>query len=294
MTALAGSEVLPGSASSASTITVRPLQPTIGAEISDVDLARPLGAAARDEIKAAILRYKVVFFRDQNLDRDQHAAFARQFGPLYVHPSVNKPDAEQVPAAHQIAAADAGKYADLLARQQAEGWDPYHSDTSWRLVPTWGAVLRAVTLPEVGGDTIWVDAGLAFQGLAAEARERLEGLHVTHDYRSALLRSGNDYPIVAHPIVRTHRETGQKILWVNFSQHPWIVGLDRQESRELLSIVHDQYRKPEYQVRFTWRPGSIPFWDNRAAVHYAVRNYGDFPRLLERILIADEPQYADL
>lgn len=294
MTALAGPEVLPGSASGTSTITVRPLQPTIGAEVEGIDLAQPLSAAARDEIKAAILAYKVVFFRDQNVDRDQHAAFARQFGPLYVHPSVNKPDVDQVPAAHRIAAEDTKKYADLLAQQQAEGWDPYHSDTSWRLVPTWGAVLRAVTLPEVGGDTIWVDAGLAYEGLPAEARERLEGLYVTHDYRSALVRSGHDYPIVAHPIVRTHRETGRKILWVNFSQHPWIVGLDRQESRELLSIVHDQYRKPEYQVRFSWRPGSIAFWDNRAAVHYAVRNYGDFPRLLERILIADEPQYADL
>jgi alpha-ketoglutarate-dependent sulfate ester dioxygenase len=289
-----GPEVLPGSASGPSTITVRPLQPTIGAEIGGVDLARPLSTAARDEIKAAILRYKVVFFRDQDVDRDQHAAFARQFGPLYIHPSVNKPDADQLPAAHRIAAEDTKKYADLLAQQQAEGWDPYHSDTSWRLVPTWGAVLRAVTLPEVGGDTIWVDAGLAYEGLSAEAKERLEGLHVTHDYRSALLRSGHDYPIVAHPIVRTHRETGRKILWVNFSQHPWIVGLDRQESRDLLSIVHDQYRKPEYQVRFTWRPGSVAFWDNRAAVHYAVRNYGDFPRLLERILIADEPQYAEL
>jgi alpha-ketoglutarate-dependent taurine dioxygenase len=299
MTTLAGPEVqdpqtLPGSASGPSAITVRPLQPTIGAEIGGVDLARPLSTAARDEIKAAILRYKVVFFRDQDLDRDQHAAFARQFGPLYVHPSVNKPDTDQVPAAHQIAAADAAKHADLVAQQQAEGWDPYHSDTSWRLVPTWGAVLRAVTLPEVGGDTIWVDAGLAYGGLSAEARDRLEGLHVTHDYRSALLSAGHDYPIVAHPIVRTHRETDRKILWVNFSQHPWIVGLDRQESRELLAIVHDQYRKPEYQVRFSWRPGSIAFWDNRAAVHYAVHNYGDFPRLLERILIADEPQYADL
>jgi alpha-ketoglutarate-dependent sulfate ester dioxygenase len=294
VTTLTEPDVGPASASSTITVTVRPLQPTIGAEIGGIDLGRPLSTAARDEIKAAILQYKVVFFRDQNVDRDRHAAFARQFGPLYVHPSVNKPDADQVPAAHQIAAVDAKKYADLLAQQQAEGWDPYHSDTSWRLVPTWGAVLRAVTLPEVGGDTIWVDAGLAHDGLPAEAKERLEGLHVTHDYRSALLSAGHDYPIVAHPIVRTHRETGKKILWVNFSQHPWIVGLDRQESRELLPIVHDQYRKPEYQVRFSWRPGSIAFWDNRAAVHYAVRNYGDFPRLLERILIADEPQYAGL
>src|ERR1700728_3025187 len=90
-----------GPASVSRTITVRPLQPTIGAEIAGVDLGQPLSTAARDEIKAAILQYKVVFFRDQ------HAAFARQFGPLYVHPSVNKPDADQVPAAHQIAAVDA-------------------------------------------------------------------------------------------------------------------------------------------------------------------------------------------
>ena len=155
-------------------------------------------------------------------------------------------------------------------------------------------MLRAVNLPDVGGDTIWVDAGLAYEGLPGDVKQRLEDLHVTHDYRDALISAGHDYPIVAHPIVRTHRETGKKILWVNFSQHPWIVGFDRADSRELLSIVHDQYRKPEFQVRFSWRPGSIAFWDNRAAVHYAVRNYGEYPRLLERILIADDPQYADL
>ena len=287
-------------------LAIRPLQPTIGAEIEGVDLRYPLSDAARDQIRAAILRYKVVFFRDQDLDRDQHAAFARQFGPLYTHPSVRKSYADQVPAIHQISAADAQAHEKATTGRAttgrngaavpaaAENWDPYHSDTSWRLVPTWGAVLRAVTLPEVGGDTIWVDAGLAYEALPDDARQRLEGLFVTHDFRAALAGAGHDYPIVAHPVVRTHRETGRKILFVNFTEHPWIVGLDRAESRELLSIVHDQYRKPEFQVRFSWRPGSIAFWDNRAAVHYAVRNYGDFPRLLERVLIADEPQYADL
>ena len=276
------------------TITVRPLQPTIGAEISGVDLRNEITDAARDQIKAAILQYKVVFFRDQFIDQDQHAAFARRFGPLYTHPSTKKSSVEKAPAIHNIAAADEKKLAQYFAKQRAEGWDPYHSDTSWRLVPTWGAVLRAVDLPDVGGDTIWVDAGLAYKGLPEDVKRRLEGLHVTHDYRDALTGAGHDYPIVAHPIVRTHRETGRTILWVNFTQHPWVVGFDRDESRELLSIVHDQYRKPEFQVRFSWRPGSIAFWDNRAAVHYAVRNYGDFPRLLERVLIADEPQYSDL
>jgi alpha-ketoglutarate-dependent sulfate ester dioxygenase len=275
-------------------IIVRPLQPTIGAEISGVDLRDPLSDAQRDQIRRTILEYKVVFFRDQDLDRDQHADFARQFGPLYTHPSTSKSYAGKVPAIHDIKALDEERYAKYFAKQRAEGWDAYHSDTSWRLVPTWGAVLRAVNLPDVGGDTVWVDAGLAYEGLPEDVKQQLEDLHVTHDYRDALISSGHDYPIVAHPIVRTHRETGKKILWVNFSQHPWIVGFDQADSRELLSIVHDQYRKPEYQVRFSWRPGSIAFWDNRAAVHYAVRNYGEFPRLLERILIADDPQYADL
>src|ERR1700729_1659271 len=102
MSTLTGPEVLPGNPSAPSTISVRPLQPTIGAEIGRVDLAPSLCPVVRDDINDPILRFSVVFFRDQDLDRDQHAAFARQFGPLYVHPSVNKPDAGQGPAAHRI------------------------------------------------------------------------------------------------------------------------------------------------------------------------------------------------
>jgi len=161
-------------------------------------------------------------------------------------------------------------------------------------VPTWGAVLRAIDLPPVGGDTVWVDAHLAYEGLSEALKERLEGLHVTHDYRAALNVDGHDYPIVAHPVVRTHRETGEKILWVNLTQKPQILGVELAESRDLIEEVLRQYKRPEYQVRFSWKPGSVAFWDNRAAVHYAVRNYGDYPRLLHRVLIADEPLYADL
>lgn len=276
---------------------LRPLQPTIGAELLGIDLRKPLSDGARDAIKAAILQYRVVFFRDQTLDAEQHEVFASRFGPLYTHPSSRRPNAK-IAALHQISAAEFAQRSDDRKAQQAADpeqlWDGYHTDTSWRLVPTWGAVLRAVDLPVVGGDTIWVDANAAYESLSPEVKERLEGLHVTHDFRDALIKAGFDYPIVAHPIVRTHRETGQKILWVNFTQRPTIVGLDRAESRALLETVLRQYKKPEHQVRFSWRPGSIAFWDNRAAVHYAVRNYGDYPRLLERILIADDPQWADL
>lgn len=272
-------------------ISIRPLQPTIGAEIEGVDLSRPISRAQRDAIRAAVVKHKVVFFRDQPLTNEQHAAFAREFGPLYTHPSTKRD--EKIAPIHKIAAEDAAKYEKRLHRDVKRG-DEYHSDTSWRLVPTWGAVLRAVNLPEVGGDTIWVDANLAYEGLSDEIKERLEGLHVTHDFREALSGAGHDYPIVAHPVVRTHRETGQKILWVNYTQKPQILGVDLAESKALLEEVLRQYKRPEFQVRFSWRPNSVAFWDNRGAVHYAVRNYGEFPRVLERILIADEPLYADL
>ena len=272
-------------------LDIVPLQPTIGAEIRGVDLSRPLSPGLRDAIRAAVVKHKVVFFRDQTLDNDQHAAFAAEFGPLYTHPSSTR-DTKIAPI-HKISAVEAKKYETRIQRDVKPG-DAYHSDTSWRLVPTWGAVLRAVTLPDVGGDTIWVDAHLAYQGLSDALKERLEGLHVTHDFREALSGAGHDYPIVAHPVVRTHRETGEKILWVNYTQRPQILGVELEESRQLLDEVLRQYKRPEFQVRFSWRPGSVAFWDNRGAVHYAVRNYGDFPRVLERILIADEPLYADL
>jgi alpha-ketoglutarate-dependent taurine dioxygenase len=271
-------------------LTVRALEPTIGAEIGGVDLSRPISDAVRDEIKATILQYKVVFFRDQNLNAEQHAAFAARFGKLYTHPNTTRN--ENIASIHQIAAVDFAKYDRTRDVNTIEAG--YHTDTSWRLVPTWGAVLRAVNLPDVGGDTIWVDAGAAYDGLSDEIKEQLAGLHVTHDFRSALNRVGHDYPIVAHPIVRTHRETGRKTLWVNYTQRPYIIGVDLAESRRLLQIVLEAFQKPEHQVRFSWRPGSVAFWDNRAAVHYAVRNYGDFPRLLERILIADEVPYETL
>ena len=276
---------------------INPLQPKIGAELLGIDLSKPLSDGARDAIKAAILKYRVVFFRDQQLNADQHELFASRFGPLYAHPGSRRPH-NHIAALHQISAAQFASLAEERKAAASEDpdqiWDGYHTDTSWRLVPTWGAVLRAVDLPPVGGYTIWVDANAAYEGLSDAVKARLEGLHVTHDYRNALNRAGFDYPIVAHPVVRTHRETGQKILWVNYTQRPMIVGLDRAESRELLELILRQYKKPELQVRFSWRPGSIAFWDNRAAVHYAVRNYGDYPRVLERILIADEPQWADL
>jgi len=270
-------------------LVIRPVQPTIGAEIEGIDLSKKLTAEQRDAIRAAVIKHKVVFFRDQVLDNDQHAAFAAEFGPLYTHPSTQRD--QNISAVHAIAARN--DYAERY-QQDVQPGDAYHTDTSWRLVPTWGAVLRDIDLPEAGGDTQWVDAKLAYEGLSEAVKERLEGRFVTHNFQEELRGAGHEYPLVAHPVVRTHRETGQKILWVNFSQKPQILGVELAESRELLAEILRQYKRPELQARFAWRPGTVAFWDNRATVHYAVKNYGDYPRKLHRILIADEPLYADL
>lgn len=270
-------------------LDVRPLEPTIGAEIHGIDLGAPINDTLRDAIKAAILKYKVVFFRDQDITRDQHLEFARRFGEIYVHPT--GPGVVGHPQLYNIAAVNHPKRAASLGKKPEQ----FHADTSWRLVPTWGAILRGVTIPDVGGDTIWVDAGAAYEGLSDELKARIEGLFVTHNFRNAFNEVGKDYPIVSHPIARKHPETGQTILWVNFSSEQLtILGLDRAESAELLEIIRNEYKRPEYQVRFKWRTNSVAFWDNRAAVHYAVRDYGDFPRVVERVLIADQAEYADL
>jgi taurine dioxygenase len=270
-------------------LDIRRVQPQIGAEIHGVDISRPLDAATRDAIRAAVIRHKVVFFRDQHLDNASQTAFAAQFGTPYTHPTPNRD--KNIATIHKIAAEDFKK---VELRDYAKRGDVYHSDTSWRLDPKWGAVLRAVTLPEVGGDTVWVDAHQAYEGLSEELKARLEGLYVTHDFRRSLGPLGIDYPIVAHRVVQTHPETGEKILWVNSTLNPQILGLELAESRALVDELIDQYKRPEYQVRFAWRPGSVAFWDNRGSLHYAVRNYGDFPRVMERVLIGDEPRYAHI
>ena len=274
------------------------LQPTIGAEVSGIDLSAPITPLQREAIRAAVLRYKVIFFRDQVLTDAQQAAFAGQFGPLYTHPTTRH-NAGLTPI-HAIAAEDLKHAGDRYLDHLDKG-DAYHTDTSWRLVPTWGAVLRDVKLPEVGGDTIWVDAHLAWKSLPEALQQRLEGLHVTHNFLGALKAVGHEYPIVAHPLVRRHRETGEKILFVNgsFTTHftnyntPANVrfGLDKAPgSAHLLGYLISQANIPEYQVRFRWKKNSVAFWDNRSTQHYAVMDYPPCHRKMEGAgIMGDKP-----
>lgn len=258
-------------------LATTPLNPTIGVEVGGVDLSAPLTTALRDELRRLLLKHKVLFFRDQVLTRDQHLAFAAAFGPLYAHPTGGV-------EGHRIIQ----PIASAAFKESGIRENHWHTDTSWRIDPSFGAVLRAIHIPDIGGDTIWADGGAIYRGLPDDIRAKIDDLYVIHDYQDALRKAGTRYPLVAHPIVRTHPETGEDILWVNFSLKPRIVDLPRDEGDALLARLYDEVKRPEYHARFRWRTNSVAFWDNRAALHYAVRDYGDFPRVMERVLIGSD------
>ena len=272
-------------------LTLTPLTPTIGAEVCGVDLSEPIDAAARGALRQALLDWKVLFFRDQDITTEQHLAFARNFGDLEVHPfAPSKPG-----------------YPEVLAithdREHPGRENTWHSDVTWRIEPSLGSVLRAVEVPPVGGDTLFADMYAAYEGLIDAVKAEIEGAVAVHDFahfRVGMRRQGKSeaeieafntaYPMVEHPVVRTHPETGRKALYVNAAFTQSIVGLDKASSDALLKQLYAQAAIPEYQCRFRWQAHSIAFWDNRASQHYAASDYWPAVRRMERVtVIGDRP-----
>jgi taurine dioxygenase len=274
---------------STSTIVERPLAPTIGAEISGVDLRDDLDDATIADIRGALLRWKVIFFRDQDITVEQHIAFARRFGELEIHPATPKDQANR-----EVLRITHGPE----SRGRENNW---HSDVTWREAPSLGSVLRAVEVPDVGGDTLFSDMGAAYDGLSPAMKEWLCTLTASHDiarvFAKRLGKSAEElheqYPVQHHPVVRTHPETGRRSLYVNTGFTTHIDGLSPKESDWLLSHLYSQAALPEYQCRFRWAPNSIAFWDNRACQHYAASDYFPAVRTMERVTIAGDRPYFD-
>ncbi|MEN8180980.1 MAG: TauD/TfdA family dioxygenase [Myxococcota bacterium] len=268
-------------------IELRPLSPTIGAEVHGVDLGK-LDDEAFDEIRRAHLDYKVLFFRDQAIDTEQHVELARRFGELEVHPFL--PHVEGFPEVICFA-----KDEETVGVENI-----WHSDVTWREEPSLGSVLRAREVPAVGGDTLFSDMVAAYEGLDEPVQEQIEGRKAVHDFtqsfgfllsKEELARKQAEYPAVEHPVVRTHPETGRKGIYVNaiFTSH--IVGMEAEESRRLLEHLCRQASTPEYQCRFRWDVDSIAFWDNRAVQHYASSDYWPQQRVMERVtVVGDRPR----
>lgn len=265
-------------------IQPRRLGPSIGAEIGGVDLAQ-LDDATFEELRRALFAYRVIFFRDQDLSVQAHRSFAERFGELEDHPFIPAKDGNP----------------DVIRFQKSEEVvgveNIWHSDVSWREVPSLGSVLRAVEVPPIGGDTLFSDMVAAYECLDDEVKERIDGLHAVHDFSHSfglmltpeqLEEKRRQFPPARHPVVRTNPETGTKSIYVNpiFTSH--IEGVSAEESDELLDLLYAQAWVPEYQVRFHWEKNSVAFWDNRQVQHYAANDYWPSPRVMERITIIGE------
>jgi alpha-ketoglutarate-dependent taurine dioxygenase len=283
-----------------STIKVEPLTCAIGAQLHDVDL----GDASRDaglfaEIRALLVQHKVLFLRDQDITRAEHVAFARRFGELEDHPVAGS-DPEN-PGLVRIY-----KSPEQPNDRYENSW---HADATWREKPPFGCVLRCVECPPVGGDTMWANMVLAYERLPEHVKQQIAGLRARHSIEATFgaampiekrLALKAQYPDAEHPVVRTHPETGEKILFVNaFTTHftnyhtaaNVRYGQDYSPgASQLLNYLVSQAFIPEYQVRWRWQPNSMAIWDNRSTQHYAVMDYAPCHRKMERAgIIGDVP-----
>ncbi len=270
----------------------------LGAEVEGIELSGDLPQETIDWISEALVEHKVLFFRDQTFNREEHVAFGKRFGPLEVHPfakhlgpfNTTEDDPEII-----VIKSEPGN--------RNRGTDVWHSDVTWRLEPSLGSILRCIKAPETGGDTMWADMELAYERLDEDTKAQIEGLEATHDwgnFRRGLINNGvpaqiietlnAEFPLAVHPVVRTHPVSGRKCLYVNAIFTTGIVGMDKQASDELLEKLNRQTAIPEVQVRLRWKPGTVAFWDNRSTQHYAVADY-DEHRLMERVTVAgDRPR----
>jgi taurine dioxygenase len=275
-------------------VALVPLTPTLGAEIAGLDLDRPLTAAERDWLHAAWLRFKVVFFRDQDISPESHVRLGEYFGELEGHPVI--PHVAGYPEILRIEGVEGVQLsAETLAPFQA--YNKWHTDVTFRAKPSVASILRARVLPPLGGDTLWADTVAAYAGLPQPVKDRIEGLDAEHDIvrsfggrvsedrRAQLAR---DFPPVRHPVVRSHPETGDRALYVNYTFTTRILGASEEESDSLLRLLFDRIKVPEYQLRFRWTPNAIAIWDNRSTQHYAVGDYWPEHRVLERVTVAGD------
>jgi taurine dioxygenase len=287
--------------SAAHGIEVRPITCALGAELRNVSLAeasRNAGLVA--EIRALLVKHRVLFFRHQNITRAEHDAFARHFGELEDHPVVGS-DPEH-PGLVQIY-----KTPDNPPERYENAW---HTDGTWRDAPAMGCVLRCVECPSVGGDTMWANMALAYERLPRHIKDRIATLRARHSIEASFgaamptekrLALRAQYPDAEHPVVRTHPDTGEKILFVNgFTTHftnfhtPSNVrcGQDNNPGAAmLLAYLVGQSQIPEYQVRWRWQPDDVVMWDNRSTQHYAVMDYPPCHRKMERAGIVGEATY---
>lgn len=265
-----------------------PSTPTIGAEIRGVRLSGDLPDSTVAELRRALLEWKVLFFRDQDISRADQRAFAARWGELEQHPFFKYTQPGQTAADVVTLAKDA---------QTAAAENIWHNDVTWHALPSFASVLRAIEIPPVGGDTLWADTGAAYDLLPDDVKARIDSLEAEHDWMQSFGRTMPQEAIdrlrphlmpVRHPVVRVIAETGRRVLFVNMAFTQRIIGLPEDESNALLTMLYRHVQRPELQVRLRWQPNTVAFWDNRSCQHYATSDYFPARRVMDRISIVGE------
>ena len=273
-----------------------------GAEVSGLDASGPLAPEVVAELRRALAEHCVLFLRDQVLTPDQQKAFARHFGPLaetpFIKPLDGHPEMMRI-----VREPQESKKLNFGGR--------WHTDMTFSPEPVLGTCLYARESPAVGGDTIWTNQMLAFEALSPAMQRMLEKLTVMHsakrsygpqgtyaddDLKSMRIQASEaalrEQP---HPCVRTHPETGRKILYVNWVYAIRFQHMTEEESAPLLEFLNRHCQRPEFQIRFRWRKGSLALWDNRSTQHIAVNDYPGYRRVMDRVTIAgDKPYFKEM
>jgi taurine dioxygenase len=274
-------------ASAPAGITLHHLSPIIGTEIHGIDLNAPINDATEHFLLDMLLQRKVIFFRDQDISVPRQMEICRIWGNLEIIDFL--PQHPEYPEVLHI-----------KRDNNEKGYENvWHSDVTWREKPSLGSMLRAVEVPEVGGDTMWSCAYSAYDNLPAPYQRACEGMEAVHSVANGLsVTQGVDkmqamlkkYPPATHPVVRTHPVTGKKTIYVNRAHTAHLRKLSRQDSNEMLDVLYRQFAIPEHQCRFRWKANSIAFWDNRACQHYAISDYFPARREMYRVTIeGDKP-----
>jgi taurine dioxygenase len=264
-------------------LDVRPLSPTIGAEIHGVDCAADLPEAVIAAIRQIWLERLVVFFPDQQLGDDSQIAFARRFGEL----TESHPIEERVVEQEEIHTIDSRK-------DRTNFW---HTDITFMRRPAMASMLRSIVVPDAGGDTMWCDTRAAYEELADPLRrlcDHLSAYHYSPFYAQAVSEGrGNVWEgkrltqllPALHPVVRVHPETGRKNLFVNPGFTVALKDFPERQSAELLRLLYEHMTDPTFVVRYHWRPGTLAFWDNRATMHFGIYDYGESQRVMHRVTL---------
>lgn len=215
-------------------------------------------------LKKMLLDYKVLFFKKQKISDDLHKTIASYIGEMIPH---NK-EKEEDPFIQSIKA----------KKNRFQEW---HTDSSWRTSPPSASILQAINVPEFGGNTYWIDCNFAYKKIPRHLKKRILNkkiIHVNEKYNSFN---------VSHPIIRTHPENKLKSIYINFSLDSKVEGVTRKESDKIINDLYEFIIDDEFKISHMWEIGDIAIWDNRSTLHFAENNYGDFNRLMKRIIVTD-------